>query len=219
MQKCKKCQIDKNETEFSKDKKNKNGLDLYCKKCRAQYRIEFNIINKETIKQQKHIYYQQNKQRIEEQKTQYRKKNKEIIHKRECAYRIKAREKIAQRCNQYQKERRKSDPLYKLITHIRSLIYHSVKKNGFSKNSKTQALLSCSYEEFLEYLGPKPEGQISLDHICPCYQAQNEEELIKLQHYTNFRWLNTSINISKSDNKTPEAEEMCRKLLGREWID
>jgi hypothetical protein len=26
-------------------------------------------------------------------------------------------------------------------------------------------------------------------------------------------------NFAKSDNKTPEAEELCLKLLGRSWID
>jgi len=66
-------------------------------------------------------------------------------------------------------------------------------------------------------LGPKPEGDYHLDHICPCAQAQNEEELIKLQHYSNFRWLPAKENLIKSSNRVPEAEEMCKTLLGRDW--
>ena len=53
------------------------------------------------------------------------------------------------------------------------------------------------------------------DHICPCAQAETEEELIKLQHYLNIRPYKD--NLVKSDNKTPEGDDMCRLLLGREW--
>ena len=102
---------------------------------------------------------------------------------------------------------------------ISSLINSSLRCKGFKKNSKTSQLLNCSIQEFQTYLGSKPDGNIELDHICPCGQANNEEELIKLQHYSNFRWLTAEENIQKSDNKTPEAEEMCIKLLGRNWID
>ena len=65
----------------------------------------------------------------------------------------------------------------------------------------------------------KPEGNIHLDHICPCAQAQNEEELIKLQHYSNFQWLPAEDNLKKYDSKTPDAEQKCIELLNREWIE
>jgi hypothetical protein len=68
------------------------------------------------------------------------------------------------------------------------------------------------------HLGPKPIGKVHLDHICPCAQAKNQEELIKLQHYSNFRWLSAEENLSKSDNWTLEAEQKCRELLDRDWI-
>ena len=74
-------------------------------------------------------------------------------------------------------------------------------------------------EEFLIYVGPKPEGGYDLDHICPCAQSNSEEELIKLQHYSNFQWLLEKENEIKSDKWTPKGEELCRKLLNREWID
>ena len=46
--------------------------------------------------------------------------------------------------------------------------------------------------------------------------------MIKLQCYLNLRPMKThgeDGNFAKSDNKTPEAEELCLKLLGRTWID
>ena len=94
-----------------------------------------------------------------------------------------------------------------------------MKRQGFSKKSKTASLLGCSFEELQIHLGLKQECNYELDHICPCAQAQNEEELIKLQHYSNFRWLSAEENGAngKWNKWTPEGEELCRKLLGREW--
>ena len=102
---------------------------------------------------------------------------------------------------------------------LRRLIGSALHHRSFTKRSRTHQLLGCSYEEFMIYLGPQPEGKIHLDHICPCAQAQNEEELLKLQHYSNFRWLPAEENLKKSAKRTPESEEMCKVLLGREWID
>ena len=62
----------------------------------------------------------------------------------------------------------------------------------------------------------------SIDHICPCNQAQTEEELIKLQHHKNLRPMIThgpDGNFAKSDNKTEEAQKLCLELLERDWID
>jgi hypothetical protein len=80
-------------------------------------------------------------------------------------------------------------------------------------------MIGCTVQELLDYLGPRPDSDSQIDHICPCAQAQNEEELLKLQHYTNLRWLSPLANCIKKHHKTPEGEELCRKLLGREWID
>jgi hypothetical protein len=105
------------------------------------------------------------------------------------------------------------------MDNIRCRLRTIFKRNSYSKKSHTHELLQCSYEELQKHLGNKPDGEIHLDHICPCAQAQNEEELIKLQHWSNFRWLEASENESKSDNWTEEGEQKCRELLSREWIN
>lgn len=119
------------------------------------------------------------------------------------------------------------DPaFYKADKAIRALICASIKFKGFKKNAKTTALLSCSIEEFKKHI----ENQFILDmnwfnhgsmwwfdHICPCSQAQNEEELIKLQHYTNLRPMLKIENIQKSDSITDEGKVLCVTLLNRNW--
>jgi hypothetical protein len=39
MKNCTKCKIDKNESEFSKDKGSRDGLHAHCRQCRQQYRL------------------------------------------------------------------------------------------------------------------------------------------------------------------------------------
>ena len=48
MKTCKKCQIDKEVTCFSKDKNSKDGLETYCKQCRKEIKDNWYLNNKET---------------------------------------------------------------------------------------------------------------------------------------------------------------------------
>lgn len=110
-------------------------------------------------------------------------------------------------------------PLEEARHRVRKLISESLRRKKYKKRSRTAILLCCSFEILLDHLGPKPEADSHMDHICPCSQARNEEELMKLQHYTNFQWLSPKENLTKGDRKTPGGEKLCRKLLNREWID
>ena len=115
-------------------------------------------------------------------------------------------------------EREKEDPFFKTKRRLRGVIRESFRRQGYSKASTTHRMVGCSYEDFSLFVGSKPMEGYELDHICPCNQSVNEEELVKLQHYTNFQWLLKSDNVKKADKITPKGEELCRKLLGREWI-
>ena len=80
------------------------------------------------------------------------------------------------------------------------LIGRSYKKQGFSKKSRTHKILGCSYEEFEKHLNNNPYGfevgfdNLDLDHIVPVSRATTEEELLKLNHYTNFQLLPSDYN-------------------------
>lgn len=200
MKTCIKCNKEKDKHDFSKRKDSKDGLRNECKECRRQYNKQYHSENIEKSQQ----YYVDHLDHIQSYSKEY------------CRNHRSKRVKYA---TSYKKRRKIQDTFFAFKEDMRSLIFNTLKQAGYTKKSKTQQLLGCSYEEFLKYLGPKPEGNYHKDHICPCAQAQNEEEFIKLQHYTNFRWLTSTDNLKKSNNKTLEAEEMCRKLLGREWID
>ena len=113
----------------------------------------------------------------------------------------------------------KIDYQFFLRCSLARLISTSLSRHKYTKKSRTFELLGCEYEFFMLYLGDKPKGDYHLDHICPCKQAKNEEELIKLQHYSNLRWLPARDNLQKQAAKTKAGEYKCKQLLKRDWID
>lgn len=106
---------------------------------------------------------------------------------------------------EYFAKRVKVDPLFKLGNNLRHLVYGHFKLRGWSKTSKTQALLGCTFEEFVTHLQSKFEegmtlenhGDWHIDHIKPCATATSAEELAALFHFTNLQPLWATENLSK----------------------
>jgi len=121
-------------------------------------------------------------------------------------------EEFRKRSREYQKRRKTKDPLYRLRHSISSAISNSLKKYGYRKKSRTREILGCSIEEFrahiesqfLEGMSWENRGEWHLDHIMPVSMAKTEDEIIRLNHYKNFRPLWAKDNLSKSD-KTPDT--------------
>jgi hypothetical protein len=109
---------------------------------------------------------------------------------------------------EYITNRIKTDNVFKFSCNVRSLICGSFKRgvNQYKKNAKTEIILGCTIEEFRLYIENKfTEGmnwnnrsEWHLDHIKPIALAKSEEEIIKLNHYTNFQPLWVYDNILKS---------------------
>ena len=179
--------------EANKDKireKRKEYYEANKDKAKAYYEANKDKI-REKDKERHKAYYEANKDKIREQRKAYREANKDKIK----AYREANKEKIRLYQKEWTIKKRKEDPLFKLQKNIRSLILDKIKKKGYTKKSKTYQILGCTYEEFKEHLerqftkGMTWEnyGDWHLDHIYPVSLAENEEELIKLNHYTNFQ--------------------------------
>lgn len=122
------------------------------------------------------------------------------------------KEKASNNHIRYIKKRIENDPLFKFKHVTRSLIKKSftrVLTNKFKKKNKSEEILGCSLEFFKDYIlskcpkGAKIEdfGQYGyhIDHIIPISTAASEEEVLKLNHYSNFQPLWWKENLSKSD--------------------
>jgi hypothetical protein len=101
---CTKCKVEKELSEYYKQKTGKYGFTSKCIKCHKKYNKE----NKEKISNQTKQYREQNKEKISNQRKIYREQNKEKIKYRNKQknkiYRINNREKLLERSKKYRQE-------------------------------------------------------------------------------------------------------------------
>tara|TARA_B100001939_G_scaffold22670_1_gene18497 strand:+ start:602 stop:1381 length:780 start_codon:yes stop_codon:yes gene_type:complete len=250
---CKTCGIEKPLSEFYKGRKHKNTqyYQPHCKPCVSKEKQQYYQKKREVIltrqkeykadpkikeKQKKYIAQYNANPKNKEARLAYMKKynkeynanpkNKEKRKKYNADPKNKERIRAQQR--KRDKERRQSDPLYKLVCNIRTRISLSITNAGFKKNSKTHKILNCSFEEFMLHLEKQFNSGITwenygkwhLDHIVPVSLASTEEEIIKLNHYKNFQPMWGPENNSKNDKIihemiTPELQEKYKEILQR----
>lgn len=185
---CKKCKIEKQISDFGKDRTRKDGYFPYCKECCNKDSKENYIKNKsEKIKYQKE-YYQNHKKEKRQYDIEYREKNK--------------KKRNLQESYNYA-----NDNVYKLKKSIRGYLYKCLKGTKYTNKSKIYNILGCDYLTFINHMynsfekryGYKYDSQIeiNIDHIIPLDIAKNEEEIIKLNHYTNLQLLTKKDNLLK----------------------
>lgn len=116
-------------------------------------------------------------------------------------------QKNKKRIAEYVKQKRKDDPIYRLKGNTRKLIGNSITQGGYSKNTKTNAILGCSYDEFISHLSSlfqegmtlENYGEWQIDHIIPLAIAKTQAEILALNHYTNLQPLWWQDNLAKSN--------------------
>lgn len=177
MKKCTKCKKEKDFKEFYKDKYKKDLLHSSCKNC-----------------------HKKNQDLKKDHKQEYDKK-----------YYLKNKSKINKRKTDYCKTKRQLDKTYKFKKNIRRLISLSFKRKGnnFSKKTKTTYILGCTIDEFKSYIQSKFIENMTfenhglkgwhLDHIIPISSAKTKEDIIRLNHYTNFQPLWAEDNLKKGN--------------------
>ncbi len=109
----------------------------------------------------------------------------------------------SRRKNAYKKKRRDSDPVYRLTQSMRSRISSFFRrgklgKNGkIRKNKKTVELLGADFDTVFKHIESQFRDGMTwdmygrkgfhIDHKIPLCSAKNEEELMKLLHYSNLQ--------------------------------
>lgn len=197
---------------------------------------EWQIQNKERAQERKRIWYLNNKeltiQRAAENK---RKKSppkivieltleqKEIKRKEYMKkYYSENKETIIERWLIAKKEYMKN-PLYRLKESLRSRIKSALVRGKFPKNFKTFDIVGCSFEDFVIYIESQftdgmtweNQGQWHLDHKVPLYIALSLDEIIKLNHYSNFQPLYAQDNFTKNRKMLTEFIPLRKQLIGR----
>jgi hypothetical protein len=99
MKTCSKCSIEKDESEFSKNKSKSDGLNHYCKKCYKEY---YNL-KKDLILKKRKKYYEENKEYCNLKNKKWRLENKEKVKElRKLNYNFN-KEKSKEDCKNYNK--------------------------------------------------------------------------------------------------------------------
>jgi hypothetical protein len=176
---CSKCKIEKEVSEFKRYQ-----ICIDCNKIlnkiyndnRKNKMKEYYLVNKEIILDRNRLNYIKNQEYIKDRNKEYAKRNRS-------------------KRNSYLCNRRKVDSLFNLTLKIRNLIYIAFYNGGFSKKSKTNTILGCSFEEFKIYIESQfqegmtweNQGEWHLDHKIPISWADSEEKIYELNYYTNFQ--------------------------------
>lgn len=234
LKRCGFCKEEKDLCEFNNNKRNKDGKRNECKSCV----LDFNRKIK-NIDPKKHRLSKKQIQKLDRQKIQRCSCCKEIKPFDDfvsSSKKINGKYSICRSCqNKRSNERRKNDPLFRLYKMISSRIYHSLKEKGYTKDSKTQKILGCSFEDFKKHIEDQFEPWMNwenhgkriisernvswdLDHIIPISSATTEEEVIKLNHYTNFQplcsYINQYIKRDRLDFSKTELEQNQLNVCG-----
>jgi hypothetical protein len=188
---------------------------------RKEYLKAYYQAKKDKMKEQSKAYTEANKDKLKEYQKAYAEANKDKMKEYKKAYAEANKDKMKEynrKYNlEYRKNRIKNDPLFKLKLSIRNSISISFKRNGFKKLSQTEIILGCTFDEFKTYLESKFEPWMTwenkglyngtanygwdIDHIIPSSSGKTQEELLKLNHYTNLQPLCSYYNRDiKKDN-------------------
>jgi hypothetical protein len=195
---CTKCKKEKDICEFGNHKKNKDGKRYSCKECENTESRKWKENNKDKVLEYSKIY---NIRRLELNKTQS-KSNKEKFLESQKRYYNNNKEKVIKRIVEYQKNKIKEDNLFKLKKTIQRTIRRYIKNKKFT----TTEIIGCDYESFKIYFESLfTEGmswdklgyEIHIDHIIPLSSAKTEDDLYKLNHYTNLQPLWAKDNLIK----------------------
>lgn len=192
---------------------NKEKISNYNK----EYSIEYRNENKEKISNYSKEYRKTDS--YKKYQKEYQKRKKAINYHKEYRENNKSKVKLSRDNwrrsnksyhNSYVKNRMESDLIFNIGCKTRSLIKNSLMRAFTIKSKKTSEILGCSFDEFKLYIESKFEpwmnwnnyglynGELNygwdIDHIVPLSSAKTEEDIIKLNHYTNLQPLCSYIN-------------------------
>jgi len=209
---CSKCNTLKDTSMFHKQTRGKFGVRSICNECEKLYAKQWRKPLSEDKKAERKIYLKDwaanNRDKTRNNFKKWRSNNIELHNERNRVFNRKNKHKNLMRIN----NKMANDPVFKLGMNIKSLIRNSFKRvNNVTarKAQRTEKILGCSVEYFMEYLKSKFTEGMSfdnhgrygwhIDHIKPLATAKTEQDIYALNHYSNFQPLWAQDNLKKKD--------------------
>jgi hypothetical protein len=210
---CIKCGEEKPVGEFYVKKDSKDGYRPDCIDCVKEQKKKYN--GKYSDRKKK--WYEDNKLLV----IQRSKKWKEDNPERTSVLNKQSDKRRRPLISKYRRERYQSDNLFRLRDSIATLIGNSFRKKGYSKKTKTNEILGVDYDGFMKHIESQfvdgmswdNRGEWELDHKIPVSLGKTEEDILRLNHYTNFRPLWKLDNRLKSDNLLDEYKDLVDEYV------
>jgi hypothetical protein len=209
---CIKCNLDLDISNFTKSSRNKTGYENSCKKCRNIGRRK----NRAELRESQNFKYVEGKICLDCR--EYKDRGDYYVS-RNCTDGLRP---MCKKCanirhNEYAKNKRKTDPMFRLSSSIRTYLHKSLKAGNCTKSQLTESYLGCSIDRFKNYISVWFEDDWSwdnygkiweIDHIIPICSIKCEDDAKIVWHFTNMRAASIAENRLKSgkmfDNGTNE---------------
>jgi hypothetical protein len=204
-------EYDKEYYENNKEKFKENHRKWCEENDRTEYRKKYWEENADVLKAKQKEFRENNKELVAERKRKYwenlspEKKEELKLRKRKMYHQNKNYKETKRK---YVNEKLETDDFFKLKFSIRSLIRNAFNRKFTTKSKKTIEILGCSFEEFKLHLESQFDDKMNwenqgtywhMDHIIPISSTQTEEDVYRLNHYTNFQPLYWEDNLKKSN--------------------
>jgi hypothetical protein len=156
-------------------------------------------------------YYESNKEKISEYYSEWRENKKEHLKEYQKKWREENRDKLRKTKRDYERNRKASDPLYKLISNFRTAIYQVLKESNVEKNGHYFDILGYTPEELIVHLENQftegmtwdNYGEFHVDHKLPISSFNikeiGDEEFMKCWCLDNLQPMWGEENIRKSN--------------------
>lgn len=157
---------------------------------------------------------QKNKDKVSLYNKDWRSKNKSRTSANAKEWRKRNQEKCREYRNAYQKKKLISNPLFAVQRRLSRRISLAFSSKGYTKRSKMQHIIGCDWQHLMNHIQSLFTNGMSwdnrnmwhIDHIVPLSSAKSEEEIIRLNHFTNLQPLWASDNQRKG-NKTNQTKQ------------
>lgn len=121
---------------------------------------------------------------------------------------IKRKTKSARvKINENMRRKYRENQVVLVKTRFRNILAQALRRNKYGKKSKANEILGCSWDKLKAYIESQFQQGMTwenrsawhIDHIIPLASAKTEEDVIRLNHYTNLQPLWAADNLRKSD--------------------
>lgn len=171
-----------------------------------QWKRDWNAKNAHKINPKRRAYFHSHKAEKAAYDREYRTRNKERIDARVKKWLRDNRDRV----NANQRNRRRTDPQFRLSNNLRCRMNTALRNHGTKRDYPMEKLLGCTVAELMDYLSKRFQsgmtwdnhGQWHIDHIKPCaaFDLTDKEQQMMCFHFTNLQPLWSEDNLAKGAN-------------------